>query len=94
MAATTAVQGSPRAWTITLTIPRPPRIRWRWLAVAALIVGAVFVVALTLAGARQTYAPTSPAPDGPVPCNSGGVGVGDLLSRAAADPAPACPMQP
>ena len=94
MAATTAVQGSPRAWTITLTIPRPARIRWRWLAVAALIAGAVFVVALTVAGARQTYAPAHPEPVGPVPCDLGAVGGEDLLPHAAADPAPACPTQP
>ena len=93
MAATTAVQGSPRAWTITLTIPRPPRIRWRWLAVAALIAGAVFVVALTW-----------PAPGRPTPPRVPHQWAGtvqrrccrrrDLLPRAAADPAPACPTQP
>jgi len=92
MAATTAVQGSRRAWTVTLTIPRPPRIRWRWLTVAALIAGALFVLALTVAGARQTYAPTHTEVVEPVPCSTGGVGA--LPSRAAADPAPACPTQP
>lgn len=91
--ATTAVQGSSQAWTITLTIPRPARIRWRWLTAAALIAGAVFVVALTVAGARQTYAPAHPEQVGPVPCDVVAVG-GDLLPRAAMDPAPACLTQP
>jgi len=92
MAATTAVHGSPRAWTITFTIPRPPRIRWGWLTVAMVIVGAVFVTAVTVAGVRQSYTPTRPGPVGPMPCHSGGAGTGDL--GPVADPAPLCPTIP
>lgn len=94
MAATTAVQGSPRAGTLTFTIPRPGGIRWRWLTVAVLIAGAVFVAALAVAGARQTYAPTLTDHFGPVPCDFDAVGGAAQLSRAAADPAPACLTQP
>lgn len=94
--ATTAVSGSPNAWTVTLKIPRPPRMRWHGLTVAALILGAAFVVAVVLAGARQTYTPNSPAPAEAVPCQGGGGGATapTLLPHAAADLAPVCPTAP